>query len=198
MSVRNAILGLLAQHPRHGYELHAALEALVGGQQVWDIKPAQIYTTLTRLEGSGLVAQDSIEKDGGPAKRIYMLTPAGDRELSDWFASPVPNKTQHDEFYLKLVICLATRQTDPHQVLHVQRAHLYKELHDLTARRGMANPKQELAQILLCDQAVMHIEADLRWLDMVETRIEDVQRQPLPVPEIRLRGRPPKARLDLD
>lgn len=31
MSVRFAVLGLLAQRPRHGYELHAAFEALVGG-----------------------------------------------------------------------------------------------------------------------------------------------------------------------
>lgn len=45
MSVRNAILGLLADHPRHGYELRAAFEALAGGEDVWAVKPAQVYTT---------------------------------------------------------------------------------------------------------------------------------------------------------
>ena len=35
MSVRNAILGLLADHPRHGYELRAAFEALAGGEALW-------------------------------------------------------------------------------------------------------------------------------------------------------------------
>ena len=53
MSVRNAILGLLAQQPRHGYELRAAFEALVGGGELWDVKPSQIYTTLSRLEAAG-------------------------------------------------------------------------------------------------------------------------------------------------
>ena len=46
MSVRNAILGLLADHPRHGYELRAAFEALAGGEALWSVKPAQVYTTL--------------------------------------------------------------------------------------------------------------------------------------------------------
>ena len=58
MSVRNAILGLLADHPRHGYELRAAFEALTGGEALWSVKPAQVYTTLARLEEGGLVAQD--------------------------------------------------------------------------------------------------------------------------------------------
>ena len=55
MSVRNAILGLLAQRPRHGYDLRAAFEAVVGGDEIWEVKPAQIYTTLERLEQAGLV-----------------------------------------------------------------------------------------------------------------------------------------------
>ena len=55
MSVRNAILGLLADHPRHGYELRAAFEALAGGEALWSVKPAQVYTTLARLEELSLI-----------------------------------------------------------------------------------------------------------------------------------------------
>ena len=77
MSVRYALLGLLAQRPRHGYDLHAAFEAVVGGEQNWDVKPAQIYTTLARLEESGLVKEDSVEQSGGPEKRIYTITRTG-------------------------------------------------------------------------------------------------------------------------
>ncbi|MBM2849293.1 MAG: PadR family transcriptional regulator, partial [Anaerolineales bacterium] len=89
MSVRNALLGLLAQRPRHGYELHAAFEAVVGGEQNWDVKPAQIYTTLARLEEGGLVKEDSVEQGGGPEKRIYAITSAGRSALADWFAESV-------------------------------------------------------------------------------------------------------------
>ncbi len=190
MSVRNAILGLLAQRPRHGYELRAAFEALIGGEQNWDVKPAQIYTTLSRLEEGGLVAQTAVEQDGGPEKRIYDITPAGRDELSGWFNGAVEDEPQRDEFYLKLMLSLATAQADPYRVIQVQRARLYRSLHQLTTRRLELDPKSELAQILLLDKAVMHVEADLRWLDMIESRLDDIRRHPPPQPEAKPRGRP--------
>lgn len=192
MSVRNALLGLLAQRPRHGYELHAAFEAVVGGERNWDVKPAQIYSTLTRLEESGLVAQEAVEQDGGPEKRIYTITSAGQVELESWFTSYVEPVHQRDEFFLKLMLSIGDSQANPRLVIQRQRTALYRELHQLTTERGRANPRRELAQILLFDKAIMHLEADLRWLDMVEARLEEVQRQPLPEPEIKPRGRPKK------
>ena len=71
-----------------------------------------------------------------------------------------------------------------------QRAHLFQALHDLTEQRSRADPSRELAGILLLDKATMHQEADFRWLDMVEARLDEVRRQPLPEPETKPRGRP--------
>ncbi len=193
MSVRYALLGLIAQQPRHGYELHAAFEALVGGKENWDVKPAQIYTTLARLAESGLVVEDSVEKDGGPEKRIYALTPAGREELQAWFDMGVLGEHQHDEFFVKLMLGITLGGVDARHVIHVQREALYRELHQVTTQRQRANPQAELAQILLLDKTVMHLEADLRWLDMAEARLDEVQRQPLPQPESKPRGRPPKS-----
>ena len=39
----------------------------------------------------------------------------------------------------------------------------------------------------------MHLEADLRWLDLIEARLDDIRRQPLPRPTPRPRGRPKKS-----
>jgi DNA-binding PadR family transcriptional regulator len=190
MSVRNAILGLLEQRPRHGYELHQAFEALVGGKQNWDVKPAQVYMTLTRLEESGLVVERALEQDGGPEKRVYALTAAGRESLAEWFATPVETQHQRDEFFLKLLLSLGVERAGAQRVIYIQRAHLYRQLHNLTAQREECNPAHELAHILLMDQAIMRLEADLRWLDMVEARLDEVARQPLPEPEARPRGRP--------
>jgi len=44
----------------------------------------------------------------------------------------------------------------------------------------------------LLDKAAMHLEADLRWLDMIEGRLDEIKRQPLPEPESKPRGRPRK------
>jgi len=194
VSVRNGLLGLLAQRPRHGYELHDAFEALAGGEQNWDVKPAQVYTTLARLHESGLVVEEGLEQEGGPERHIYSITPAGRAELRAWLTSPIRTDHQRDEFFLKLMLAMATEEVDPHQVIYTQRASLYQELHDRTTQRNLGDPKSDLAHVLLLEQAIMHLEADLRWLDMVEARLDEVQRQPLPKPELRPRGRPPKGR----
>jgi DNA-binding PadR family transcriptional regulator len=192
MSVRNALLGLLAQRPRHGYELHAAFEAVVGGEENWDVKPSQIYTTLARLQESGLVEEESVGRGGGPEKRIYAITRAGRHALVEWFSSGVAREHQRDEFFIKLILSLATGEANPRKVIQTQRAKLYQDLHDTTAQRNHFDPKTELAQIFLFDKAIMHLEADLRWLDMIESRIDEVKRQPLPEPEVKPRGRPKK------
>ena len=192
MSVRNAILGLLAQKPRHGYELHAAFSAVVG-DATWDVKPAQIYTTLERLEESGLVETKSDLGQGRePDRRIYAITRDGRGALKDWFSDSVPTEHQRDEFYVKLMIGLVSGEADPARIIQTQRSRLYQELHDATTLRDKHDPHTEMAQILLIDKTIMHLEADLRWLDMIEMRLEAIKDQPIPEPEIRKRGRPKK------
>ena len=192
MSVRHAVLGLLAQRPRHGYELRAAFEAVVGGEENWDVKPAQIYSTLARLEKSGLVAEDSVSQDGGPEKRVYAITPAGRATLIEWFATGIEREHQRDEFYIKLMLSLASGEANPRALLQTQRNQLYQEMHAITTQRNGLNSKTELARILLLDKAIMHLEADLRWIDMTEARLDEIKRQPLPEPETKPRGRPRK------
>jgi DNA-binding PadR family transcriptional regulator len=196
MSVRNALLGLLAQKPRHGYELRSAFVAMLGGEANWDLKPAQVYTTLSRLAEAGLVAQQTTIQDGGPERTIYAITPSGLGELKLWFDSPVEASHQHDEVYLKLVLSLATGDANPYHILQIQRASLYRQLHDVTTQRAATDPEHDLAILLLHDQTIMHLEADLRWLEMVEARLDDIRSQPVPQPLARSRGRPPKSAKD--
>jgi len=192
MSVRNALLGLLAQKPRHGYELRAAFEAVIGGE-IWDVKPAQIYTTLDRLEESGLVTRESDLGEGDePSRRIYAITDLGEDALREWFNAGVPTEHQRDEFYVKLMVALASGEADPGRIIQTQRIYLFQELHEITARRNELDPQTEMALILLADKTIMHLEADLRWLDMIEMRLESIKRQPIAEIEIRKRGRPKK------
>jgi DNA-binding PadR family transcriptional regulator len=192
MSVRHAILGLLTQHARHGYELRAAFSAVIGGDENWDVKPAQIYSTLNRLEEAGLVQQQAIEQSGGPEKRIYAVTDAGRETLREWFALGIAPEHQRDDFFVKLMTALVSGAADPGRIIQIQRSLLYHELHNATSLRESYNPRAEIAQILLLDKAIMHLEADLRWLDITEMRLEEIKRQPLPEPEIKPRGRPKK------
>jgi DNA-binding PadR family transcriptional regulator len=145
LSVRHAVLGLLAQRPRHGYELRAAFEAVAGGQENWNVKPAQIYSTLTRMEKSGLVAEQAVAQDGGPEKRIYAITTTGFKTLQEWFSEGIAPEHQRDEFFIKLMVALISGAADPYQLIQTQRTVLYQELHALTTQRTRIDPNKELA-----------------------------------------------------
>jgi len=167
----------------------------MGGEENWDVKPAQIYATLTRLLEGGLIAEEAGLGDG-PDRRVYAITDQGRDELVAWFNTPVEREHQRDEVYAKLMLAVVTHGANPRQVIQIQRAKLYQDLHALTTKRSKTDPGRELAHLLLLDSAVMHIEADLHWLEMVDARLDEIRRQPAPKPEIRPRGRPPKVRVE--
>jgi DNA-binding PadR family transcriptional regulator len=192
MTVKHGILGLLALQPRYGYELRAAFLAVVGGEKNWDLKPAQIYSTLSRLEEAGLVKAPGKGKKSDLEKKVFAITKSGRRELERWFGENEPPDHQRDETYLKMVLSLATGLVDSRKIFAGERAMLYRELHQATAQRQAADPNRELSLILLLDKTVMHLEADLRWLDMLEARLDEIKHQPVREPDLRPRGRPKK------
>jgi DNA-binding PadR family transcriptional regulator len=189
MSVRHTLLGLLAKEPRYGYELRASFMALAGGEAAWEVKPAQIYTTLNRMAEAGLITRSS--PDGGSDEKVvYQIAAAGQTELEKWLGEGSLSDPQQDAFFLKLMLSLELPGVDAARLIQTQRAALYQELHRITEVRTGLDPHTELARILLMDKAIMHLEADLRWLDMIESRLDEVKKQPVPRPELRPRGRP--------
>ena len=74
--LRFVILRLIAEAPRHGYEIIRAIEEKVGG--AYSPSPGVIYPTLTLLEELGYVTVESAE--GG--KKLYRVTEAGEAELA--------------------------------------------------------------------------------------------------------------------
>jgi DNA-binding PadR family transcriptional regulator len=73
--VRLALLSLLEQGPKHGYELMKSLETRSGG--LYRASAGAIYPTLQQMEDEGLVVSDALE--GG--KRVYRIADAGRAEL---------------------------------------------------------------------------------------------------------------------
>jgi DNA-binding PadR family transcriptional regulator len=79
--LRLVLLKLIAQKPRHGYELMGAVEDSVGG--AYSPSPGVVYPTLTLLEELGYARAE--EAQGG--KRLYAITPEGDRFLQSQAAA---------------------------------------------------------------------------------------------------------------
>lgn len=72
--VRLAILSLLSEGPKHGYQLMKEMKERSGG--AYSASAGSVYPTLQQLEDEGLVEAEV--RDG---RRVYKLTPAGRKEL---------------------------------------------------------------------------------------------------------------------
>jgi len=72
--VRAALLALLAEEPRHGYQLMQELSQRTNG--MWQPSPGSVYPALSLLEDEGLIV--AVEADG---KRVFTITDAGRAEV---------------------------------------------------------------------------------------------------------------------
>jgi poly-beta-hydroxybutyrate-responsive repressor len=77
-----ALLLLLRQQPRHGYELLERLPSLIGDEAQADI--GNVYRLLRRLEQEGVLSSEWRSDLPGPAKRTYTLTESGKSLLDSW------------------------------------------------------------------------------------------------------------------
>ena len=167
--MRYALLALLAEGSTHGYELKQAFERLF--RPVWPpINVGQIYTTLGRLERDGLVGSREVEQSGRPDKRVYELTDDGRTALANWMSAPVEGARLRDEFFMKLVLATLSG-TDPVQLLDRQRDQYLQSLRDLDAL-ALETEVESPAQLLI-EGAMLHLQADLKWLDRCEERLGD-------------------------
>ena len=73
--LRLVLLKLIADEPRHGYDLIRRIEELTGG--AYAPSPGVIYPTLTLLDDMGQIAAQQSEG----AKKLFAITPEGQAEL---------------------------------------------------------------------------------------------------------------------
>ena len=79
--LRLVLLKLIADEPRHGYELIRAIEELSGG--VYAPSPGVIYPTLTMLHEMGQIEEaDQSGNQSGGARKAFSITPAGTEHIA--------------------------------------------------------------------------------------------------------------------
>ena len=82
---------------------------------------------------------------------------------------PVPGARLKDEFFIKFVIATSTGLADPITLIELQRGEYLQALRDLDSRLA-ANGHGPTAELLV-EGAVLHLRADLEWLDLIEQRL---------------------------
>lgn len=169
MAIRNALLALLNERPKHGYQLKAEFEAATGG--TWPLNIGQVYTTLQRLERDGLVGPAAADHDD-ERQRPFQITAAGRAELDSWLTAPVDrDPPRRDELAVKLLVVIATSAADPATVLQSQRGAALQRLQRLTRLKRDAG-EGDLAWLMVVDHLILQADAEARWLDLCQQRLD--------------------------
>lgn len=177
-----AILGLLRDHDRHGYELRKQLAELLGARGAMSF--GSLYPALARLERAGLVkaveaqtrtdrpvpssgslagelaafrARRAVAAPGGRSRKVYGITEAGEAHLLALLAEPAGDDRT---FAVQVAFC---RHLPPEGRLGLFEARRVA----LAARLGEARTAGPLDRYLrsLRDRDAHNLAHDLAWLD---------------------------------
>ncbi|GAA1073698.1 PadR family transcriptional regulator [Kitasatospora arboriphila] len=166
--MRLPLLALLAKEPAHGYELKQALEQTFGAAYP-RANIGQVYVTLGRLEKAGLIEGQDVAQDGKPDKRVYAITDTGRQEVATWLSEPSEGPRVRDEFFLKLVLAPETQLADRLTLINNQRRHYLNVMRGLN--RMAAEERGNQVSQLLIEGAVLHLQADLDWLERCQEEL---------------------------
>jgi DNA-binding PadR family transcriptional regulator len=165
MTVPIALLGLLEREPSHGYDLKREYDAYFGRDK--PLPFGQVYSTLARLTRDGKVIAADTEPGGGPDRKRYVITERGVSELETWLAEPVtPEPHLQTVLFAKVVLALMSGRP-AEEYLDAQRAAHLARMRELTKRKRGG----DVADALLADYGLFHLEADLRWIDTTVARL---------------------------
>jgi DNA-binding PadR family transcriptional regulator len=159
------LLGLLEREPSHGYDLKRDYDAFFGRDKPLPV--GQVYATLARLARDGQAMAGQAEPGGGPERKPYAITSAGQAEVEAWLAEPAPPEPHlQPVLFAKVVLALmlgrpAERYLDAQRGAHLER------MGELTSLRRSGS----LIDGILADYGLFHLEADLRWIDMTSQRL---------------------------
>src|SRR5689334_21889159 len=94
-----AVLGLVAQKPRSGYDIKRLVDRTI--RHFWAASYGQIYPELKRLEEARWIEGDDVP-NGGRARRVFQITDAGREALLGWFGGTETRIEMRDESLLRL------------------------------------------------------------------------------------------------
>jgi DNA-binding PadR family transcriptional regulator len=187
MIVRHALLALLSEGPKYGFQLAQEFEAGTG--EMWPLNTGQVYTTLRRLERDELVETDDTVEDG--PQNSYRITESGRVELEQWLHSP-PDTTRppRDELVIKVLVALRIPGVDAAELTQSYRRHVVEAMHQYTRLKEDAH-ENDIGLLLVADAEIYRLDSVIRWLDAADARI---RRLPAPSERVAAPARPVVAR----
>ncbi len=160
-----AILSLIAEQPRHGYQIEQVIEARQ--MRNWtEIGFSSIYYLLKKLEKEGLIAGElQPAATQGPPRKVYTITAAGQAqfqtEILATLSAPAPPQ---DPFQLALANLPAIPPAQALAALQAHLAALQANAEHVTARWQSLGPQAPPHVSAMFDLSSRQITTQIEWL----------------------------------
>jgi PadR family transcriptional regulator AphA len=166
MSLKFALLGLLAEEPKYGYEIKQQFEGSLGN--VWSVSYGQLYPTLRRLSELGWVTKKTAPGKKAAEKNIYSITAKGKKRLDDWLLKPLRSSYKvKDEFTLKFLFFDKLPKERVLEYLRLQQKKTVMQKENF--QRTLVAIREALNFYLqaIIRKGIIHLEAENQWLEEV-------------------------------
>ena len=166
-----AILSLIVEQPRHGYEIERVIEER--GMREWtEIGFSSIYYLLKKLEGEGAIAGQLQKAERGPARKVYQATPLGKEvyhsAVLDALAVP---RRWHSTLLLGLAGLPDVSSAEAATALRQYRGALTDRRDHVQANWDRQRPMPDFVETLF-DYSVTMIQAEMGWVEKLLARME--------------------------
>lgn len=156
------LLGLVAEMPRHGYELERIIEAR--GMREWtQVGFSSIYFVLGKLEKAGLVAAEVPR--GAKARKTFRITPSGHEVLCEQtIAALGAYRPTFSSLLLGMVHWPVLSRDAALNALEARLASVVTELERLERVRRQRQPMPDHVEVLF-DFSASQLNAERSWID---------------------------------
>ncbi|MDQ1246205.1 MAG: hypothetical protein QG597_573 [Actinomycetota bacterium] len=163
-----AILGLLQEGPKHGYELRKQLNSMLGTFHA--ISYGSLYPALKAMLAKGWIAEDGPADAGAPAlsgrraRIVYKLTADGKEHFQTLLDDSGPEAWEDERFNVHMTFFARTEADARLRILQGRRSRL--EERRATMRGSMARTRERLDDYTLALQqhGLEGVEREVRWL----------------------------------
>jgi DNA-binding PadR family transcriptional regulator len=166
-----AILGMVRLGKLTGYDIKQIADK--ASRHFWAASYGQIYPELKRLEEAGLV-KGKDDSHGGRSRRVYSLTPKGERAFREWMASgEEPLLELRDEGMLKLFFGSALSDEELQTLLRLkveQHERIAARLHEIEPAE---RPAADDHPYLVLDYGIAFHEWSADWYRKLAKRLAD-------------------------
>jgi len=167
------VLALLREGDMHPYEMVRLMRAR-RDDRLLTITNGTLYHTVARLQRAGLLDEVGVDREGNrPERTTYTLTDAGFDALVGWLRRELSRIDHPSDFRIALAEAHNLERDDVIESLRLRRnalvdAHV-SHRDGLEGARTKKVPEQVLVEF---ERQEVLLEAELRWLDSLLTRLD--------------------------